>query len=285
MSVLLPSSRVTMLPADSCFWSVIDGSVAGGLRGPAKTRAMLYALEPDLPLPIEDVHAVFLANGDGSIAACACRRDELARLAESADVVTPEEIPEWIACDAAAAEINLLGSGVSSVRVRRTQRTQLAVLLAVSILLSGFVSAGLYRRGQALGQDENDLRAAINSAQSLVLPPAGPNAQPASIRLAAALRTVSFENGSVQQSTAPPATDSLGQVLATWPGDARLKRLTIGKQDIRIDLTMPAEQDPSRFIGKLEELKGWKLSAPVIRRSQNETTLSLSLQRTEEGAG
>lgn len=285
MSRLLPASRVTTLPDGSCFWSVIDVAAAAGLRGPAKNRALRFALEPDLPLPLEDVHAVFLATGDGSITACACRRDELDRLAENADVVNPETVPEWIACNQAAAEINLLDGDVTSARVRRTRVARVVLLLVVAALLSLIVSVGFVRRTQALNQIENDLRAAIKSAQGLVLPPAGPNAQPASIRLAAALRDVSIASGSVQQSSEQPATDALRMVLESWPEGTRLKRLSIGKQDIRIDLTMQAEHDPSGFIAGLEGLQGWKLSAPVIRRSQSETTISLSLQRTEEDAG
>jgi len=280
-----PTSRVTTLKADECYWSVLDGSVADGLRGKARQRALLFALEQDLPMPIDEIHAVFLARPGGQIIACACPRDLLVQLAEDADVVHPEAIPDWLDCDQDAVDFDLLGGDILSKRVRRMGAMHLVTVLLVCTLLSSLLTVGFVIRSRAFEQERQDARAATNAAQGLVLPPAGAGAQPTSIRLAALLRTVNSHSDTVMNSDFVSATDSLEQILARWPQDVRLQRLTVGKLDIRIDLTMPADLDPSLFIGALEELNDWTLSAPVVRRSQESTSVSLSLQRAERAAG
>jgi len=263
---------------------VLDAPVADGLRGKARVRALLFALEQDLPLPVDDIHAVFVAGSDNRIIACACLRDHLVRLAAFSDVVHPVEIPGWLDCDRGAAEFNLLGGEIASNRVRRMGVVQLVAVLLVCTLLSGLLSTGFVLRSRAFERVRQDAHAATSAAQRLVLPPAGAGAQPASIRLAALVRTVNANSLAVTDSDFVPATDSLEQILARWPQDVRLQRLTVGKQDIRIDLTMPVSLDPSLLIGALEDLEGWVLSAPVIRRSQETTAVSLSLQRAARSA-
>ncbi|HED54116.1 MAG TPA: hypothetical protein ENJ00_07935 [Phycisphaerales bacterium] len=282
MTALLPTSRTVTLPDESLYWSVLDGASVSGLRAPAKERALHYALEPDLPLPIDEIHAVFHTNKDGTITACACTREQLDRLARVADVIVPAGVPGWINCEAPASAFNLLGGVLVSSRLRRTRRVQLMVLCVVFAALSGMLSIGFARRSEAYKHEQHELSAAIESAQRLILPPAGPHAQPASIRLAAMLRSISSETEPNAKTILPAATDPLRQILAIWPEGSRLKRLSIGKRDIRIDLTLPADHDPTGFIDGIEHLDGWRLSAPVLQRSPDETSLSLSLQRTEE---
>lgn len=282
MKPLLPRSRIGSLPADRLYWSRLDDSAAAGLRGPARTRALRFALEPELPLPIEEVVAVF-ASAEGGIAACACRRDELEAIAERADVVLPESVPEWLGCPIDPSSLDLLRGTTPSRRVRHASLAQGAVLLALVVALSAAVTLGMLRRAEGLKDAQRDIRSAIASAQDLVLPPVGPSAQPASIRLAAELRRVDPSPSTSVEDRFPHATHTLEQILSRWPAEARLQRLAVGKRDIRLDLGLPAGQDPSELLGNLETLEGWSLAAPVIRQSPSGTTLSISLQRAAEG--
>src|SRR5690606_11659430 len=154
--------------------------------------------------------------------------------------------------------------------------------LTVCLCLSVLLTLGFLHRSNSYSEHHAAAADAADRARSLVLPPAGPNAQPASIRLAALLRSTDSLQGSTRSSDFPPASESLAQLLSLWPEGVRLQRLALGKRDIRIDLTMPLGLDPSHLIERLETMQGWKLSAPVIRRSSSSTSVSLSLQRAEE---
>lgn len=156
-----------------------------------------------------------------------------------------------------------------------------AALLAVCAAISALLTLGMLRRAHTSEQEHLDLQSAIASAQGLVLPPAGPNAQPASIRLAAELRAVFSTGPRSIEAGLDPATDTLRDILARWPAEARLKRLSIGKRDTRIDLSLPADADPAPLLADLESVHGWALSAPVIRPSPAETSVSIGLQRKE----
>ena len=156
--------------------------------------------------------------------------------------------------------------------------TALTLCLCLSVLLT----LGFLHRSKAYSEHHAAAADATQRARSLVLPPAGPSAQPASIRLEALLRSTDSLQGSTRSSDFPPASESLAQLLSLWPEGVRLQRLSLGKRDIRIDLTMPLGLDPSILIERLETIQGWKLSAPVIRRSSSSTSVSLSLQRAEE---
>ena len=284
MRLALPKSRVATLDTEDCFWAALDASASSGLRGKARRRALLFALEQELPLPLEEIHAVFVEQPHGKVAACASKRDVLIRLAESADIVIPKTVPGWLECDREPSTFNLLSDGCASRRASRLRTVSCIGVVVLLGILSGLLTAGFAIRDSGFQRQRENTLNAILAAQNLVLPPAGAGVQPASIRLAALLRTTKTNTQFIGDTGSPPATDALEQVLARWPQDAQLQRLAIGKRDIRIDLTMPSDFDPSVFIGALENVAGWALSAPVVRRSDVTTSVSLRLQRLE-GAG
>lgn len=281
MTSLIPQSRTITIPENHLYWAFLDVSAIEGLRGRARTRALQYALEPELPAAIEDVATAFACTEDGRVIACACPFDELQRLASSADMAVPASIPNWLGTDLPATAFDFMRDTTSSERVRRTRRMRAGALLAVCAAVSSLATLGMIRRAGEFEQRLGNLQNAIATAQDLVLPPAGPNAQPASIRLAAELRAVSSTEMRTVESDLTPATNTLREVLARWPEDARLKRLSIGKRDTRIELTLPADADPAPLLADLESVDGWTLAAPVIRPSQTETSVSIGLQRKE----
>lgn len=281
MSTLLPISRMVTIPEDRLYWARLDSSVVQGLTGRARTRALRYALEPELPVAIEDLAAVFAQDTNGDTIACACPRDELGHLALNADMALPASVPTWLGTEVPASAFDLMRDAAPSGRVQRTERVRTAALLFTCAAIGTLMTLGMLRRANAFERELGELQIAITSAQGLVLPPAGPNAQPASIRLAAELRSVnSAERGTVE-SNLTPATGTLREILTRWPDDARLKRLSIGKRDTRIELTLPANADPAPLMAELESVGGWTLSAPIIRPSQTETSVSIGLQRQE----
>ena len=281
MTTFLPRARISTIEEHHLYWARLDASCVAGLRGKARTRALRYALEPELPVTIEDVATVFASTQDGRVIACACPFAELQRLAPAADMALPASVPNWLGTNLPATAFDLLRDTTSSERVRRTRRMRAAALLAVCAAVSALLTFGMLRRASGFDHRLVDLQIAITSTQDLVLPPAGPNAQPASIRLAAELRAVSSTEMRTVESELIPATNTLREVLARWPDDARLKRLSIGKRDTRIELTLPADADPAPLLADLESVDGWTLAAPIIRPSQIETSISIGLQRKE----
>ncbi|RNC81181.1 MAG: hypothetical protein ED559_05110 [Phycisphaera sp.] len=282
MSPALPRSRVAAIPSEACFWSVLDASATDGLRGKTQKRALLYALEPDLPVPIDEVEALFRAEPNGAITACACRRDRLEDIAKAADIAVPDSVPSWLETSHVASNFDLLQGSIVSGRSRHARRTLIASVFVVGLIISSMLMIGFLNRTKAYNTQRDDAASATSLAQELVLPPAGPNSQPASIRLAAMLRSTSTHKHDNQDNSFTPASESLEQILSIWPDGARLQRLSVGKQDVRVDLSMPIELDPTNFIEHLETLEGWSLSAPSIRRTTSTTSVSVSLQRKQE---
>jgi hypothetical protein len=281
MSRLLPRARVATLPADRLYWARLDGAAAKGLRGRARVSALSFALEPELPVPIEEAVAVFAPDASGSICACACALDELTALRLSADVVRPETVPEWLGTALGTKAFDLLRGLPPAGRGRRAVRIRTAATVLVCAAFSALVTTGMLRRAESAKHDRAELTQAIAAAQGLVLTPAGPGAQPASIRLAAELRAVTAAGVDAGPGAAPDAHEALREILARWPEGARLKRLSIGKRDIRADLSLAAGTDPAPLLASLESMKGWSLASPVIRPSPDETTVSIGLTRTE----
>lgn len=281
MSPVLPRARVATVPADRLYWARLGGSAASGLRGRARESALRFALEPELPVPIEEVATVFVTGDDGDFVACAGSVEELGALRLTADVALPESVPEWLETELSAGAFDLLRGLPPAGRVRRAGRVRTAALVLVCTALSALVTTGMLRRADAAEREREDLTQAIAAAQGLVLTPAGPNAQPASIRLAAELRAVTAANVDSGAGASPDAVLALREVLARWPEGARLKRLSVGKRDIRADLSLPAGADPAALLASLESVEGWSLAAPVIRQSLAETAVSIGLTRTE----
>lgn len=279
----LPRARIQTVPASDCYWAVIDADIARGLRGRKRTQALLFAAEPEFPVPIETLKVCFREETSGTVTACAYPHEILQGLARSADVVHPASLPQWIETQHEPESFSLLGDAVISPRQRRAHTVLVASFFLIGLITSGLLAAGFARRASSYERTELAVNAALQDAQDLVLTPAGPNSQPASIRLAALVREVESLSARPEREAVEPATEPLSAVLRSWPEDARLERLSIGKRDIRIDLTLPPEEDPARFISKVESLEGWTLSTPVIRRSKASITLSLGLQRTEGG--
>ncbi len=242
-------------PTDRFFWSVLE---APGTTPKPHARATLVPdglislLADDLPVPIDQVHAVMVPIAKDRVLVAAARSSELETLPSDTLSLTPASLPNFVV-DAlpnpttpavagpvvAGAELRLPKASSCNLLIGRHEPTQITrtrnnthlLTAGTLVLASGLISLGLVRRTEqwreASERAESKTRAAITAALAgdsshldSRLGTAGNTAPPDTFTLERKLQQAR-EAAAHDRPIEPPqdVTALLAAVLKAWPSE------------------------------------------------------------------
>jgi hypothetical protein len=279
------------VPADECYWAVFDPSAVMPTPKPthrltARTRERLgYLAEPQLPRPVDRLHAAFVSLDAKRMAACLMPRDRLSQLRdEGAESVVPAELPAFLAEEAAdSAQFELLtGEFRPHSTVRRDRRNGYTAATAV-LLIGAFTSFGFMQRAQTYQRGSQAIRAEITAALNDALPASRSSRLPAAARLTQELRRLRDTRSSDDDTSTTETSDAsvlLADLLAHWPGtiEARTERLSMGDDRATLQVLVDEPAGVEALLAAWRDAAGWRVPTHSLDRERTRTGETLRLR-------
>ncbi len=280
------SNRHVRWPAERFYWAFLDGGLLP--RGEKRRRQLGYLFERFLPgLAIEDVRAVYRAvpGARNRFLACGAPAEKLReQLDAGALTLAPQALPAFVEAPLDPAEFNLLTASLLPEAVRRLRRR--AVSLAITVVIGSclLLIAGLERRERAIQSHAAGALAAQAAIIERALGPAAPggSAQPAQVRLVAALRQLE------QTRREDPAVTGLldcsvvmSEFLKVWPaGELRVstESIVVAPDSINVRAIVATMGDAQLLADALDRLSGWRLLQPQSEARKDDVIVSLRLE-------
>jgi len=272
---------ISHLPMERCLFAELT---VPSKRGRMGKQELLYEFEAFSPIPIEQLHVVF-THHEGCVIGCACSRDELVKYQNSAEMLVPAGLPEWLGTNGDSAAIcsrlNLLTGNFQPesqrIMARRTSIMACIVLLGAAFL---FLSASL-RRAEALADSSAEIGLRIDAMYKSVLPPPQEGVlQPSSIRfqtLLNELSTTRTRDGSEQHS---PLIPRLASVIASWDSEskARVRSLTIAETELRVVAGLENNQRALAIVEHLRHSVDWSIQSHSVTPRRDQVDLNVLLK-------
>jgi hypothetical protein len=274
-AVPFSSSMHVRWPCERFYWGILDPSLLPAGEKATDER-LRFLLEPELPVPLDDVHAVFVpaAGSPSRIVACALSREVLQRdVPTQALTLGPGDAPAFVrdafGNDVDPTDLNLLVGEFEPVKVRSWRRRTTFAALAFVALAFAVTIVGIERRATAARNDGESLQIHREGlvASALGPPPPG-QVLPPELRLAAELRSLRQTR---RQSDAVPAsidiTDRLIDLLKHWPIDVPSRTESIVVSDTAVHVRgLVSENDAAqRLATATSALAGLRMSFPSVQ--------------------
>jgi hypothetical protein len=267
-------SRSESWPPDRFYWAVVDAN-GWNSAGPLP-RGCAGALADEVPVPIEDLHAVCAPAGNGKLIVCAAEREAIQALDPETLSLGPSELPEGISGLAGLQSLELLTGEFEPLPIRRVRTRRRILALATVALCGGLVSYGLSRRAETWLDLSAQQRAAAVTLAASTIPSGDPDL------LALEANRVRGRKSPKELSPAPDASIALAELLQIWPTEVGNKPQGITIAPTSMSCSVLVEGDPSPFLKALQAPRGWVLHEPRLNSSGAATRLTLHL--TPEGA-
>jgi hypothetical protein len=279
------------VPADECYWAVFDPSAVMPNPKPthrltARTRERLgYLAEPQLPRPVDRLHAAFVSLDAKRMAACLLPHDRLRQLRdEGAESVVPAEFPAFMAEEATdAAQFELLtGEFRPRSAVRRDRRNGYTAAAAV-LLVGAFASLGFMQRAETYQRGSEALRGEISAALNEALPAARNSRLPAAARLTQELRRLRDTRSGDEDTSTTETSDAsilLADLLVHWPDaiEARTERLTAANDRATLQVLVDDPAGVEALLAAWRGASGWQVPTHSLDRQRTRTGESLRLR-------
>jgi len=251
-------------------------------RGRRWLEQVCYAAESQLPIPLEELHAVIADGADGMAILCAFARAELDGLPPEAVTLSPSAVPECIARQVAPEQFNLLTGAFEPRRARLLRRSTNLVLVLSICLLGALAVAGLTRRTSALHEAISSHASATQTVAQRVLEPtaAAGSTQQLFLNLTAELRGLrQTRTAEVVDPELFDAPATLASLLERWPSDVamRTETLTISRAQITVRADVPASGDVQRLADALAEIPGWQIKQPRVNATSDGASCTITL--------
>lgn len=279
--------RVVRIPAEECMFAELP-KPAG--RGRSADQELRYAFEAVLPTEIDEVHMVFASAGERVIGG-AIPRTVLYGYQQSAEMLIPDRLPEWITCEDPndlCEQLNFLtGAFQPDTHLRRSEGT-LKLTCFLLLLSSGLFYLGASRKADQREAEATRLRADISSMYNRVLPPAAGSTQPDSIRFQTIMNQLSAtRSGTTDSEYSHEIIPALASVLQAWPADqhAQVRSLQIGRTDLRLEAGFPDNSMASAMIEHFQKAVGWAMQSHQVSARADQVDLSVQLTRTQHESG
>ncbi len=290
MTLPLPQDRWNLTrPASEFYWSVLAlDEATPKSRHMRPSRDYLDSLfEEDLPVGIDEVHAVYAPLPDGRFIACAAPRSRLACIPPEALSLTPQSVPEAFSVDGGAVcnRLNLLTGEFEPRELRRERSRRWTITAAACVACTVLTVIGLARRTIAVRHDARDLDAASVELAKAALPGRAPTLATASSLIGqelSTLRPLHAANASTVRS--PDAVAPLVDLLTHLPRTTSLRTDVLAVTPQTITLNVATDADPQVFLKGLTPPSGWALDEPRLTASRGEvaTTLAIQMRRTPQ---
>lgn len=263
-------------PADRFYWAILDASILPPslLRRRVDERRLGYLFESALPLPADEVHAVYVPLGGDRYLACAIEHERLrADLPRDAVTLSPGALPEAIAetRHIDPGSINLLTGPHEPNLVRRERRRCLVLASTLGALLTIVIMWGLEQR---ISREEALAEAARQHARAIherLYDPAttSPSVQPAPLRLLAELRQLRRTRSSATSAVGleePDSARTLASFLENWPTDhlMQTESLSVTPSSVTVIGLLPSATQAQAFVEAFDPPTQWQASQAQV---------------------
>ncbi|HYE63786.1 MAG TPA: hypothetical protein VD997_17475 [Phycisphaerales bacterium] len=256
-------------PAERFFWAGLD---APGVRAGVLPAGLAPVLQDELPISVDEVHAVGVPVEGGQLLVCAARREDLSGLPDGVLSLRSDTVPDGLG--SVSPEMLV---GEFEPRLLRRERSQRSMLLAASILLcSGLISVGLLRRAAQLSEHAG----AATEATATVLKEATRAGTQDALRKE--LEVLSASTKPNQPLTPSDASITLAGLLSAWPQGVECDASAVSISARTITLNLSVEGDARPLLAALKAPAGWSLDEPRLSTTAGVTRVTLSLRRNEE---
>jgi len=273
----------TRWPAAAFYWSILDAPAVPvtSLRPPTAPAAALdLLLASDLPLPVDEVHAVYRRLDGKRVLACAAPTTSLQSLPRDSLSLSPTGWPEVIEAecvDLSPSDFNLLVGAFEPRPVRRARATRALWASGCVLLIGALAAIGFERRASAWTLDA----AAARTASDEVLLAAFPDEPPAStvrpLRLKAELEQLRRTRGPEHINDAPAdSAVALSHLLASWPADRLADTQVVSVSESALSMNVRVDGDPQELLEGLSPVPGWVREEPRVSRAGDRVLLTLS---------
>lgn len=277
--------------ADRFYWAVLDASMLPRSLGRSRhdRQRLGYLFEAQLPLPIEQVQAVYLPLGESQYLACGVEHARLENeVPGSALTLRPDRVPIPMENrDAVEVEsINLLVDRHEPAAVRSEVRRFLRDGVVLAILFMVAIGLGITRRSGALDTAVADMALMRAGLYEQLYDPtvAPPSTQPPTVRLLAELRQLRRTrtgNNPDQDFQESESSQSLQALLANWPRQhlMRTESISITPSSITLSGILPSAESAQAFATALASPTGWEAKQPQVSTMSDGVRLTLRLTR------
>jgi hypothetical protein len=264
-------------PPERFYWSVVDAP--GVRRAGTLPEGLRDDLQQDLPVQVDDLHAVFAPTGDGRLVVCAARREDLGGVEPSCLTLTPQALPGSIAAFVDCGVLNLL-NGEFEPRPLRRARIRRHLSVAALVLTAGVIlSVGMLRRAAQWDSVSRDAEAASGRVLSQV----GTGSSAESVRAELARLGSATETAATFQRS-PDTSLLLASLLDAWPSTVPSKPQSISATPTNMSVSVAVEGDAAPFLRAFKPPTGWRLEEPRLNTAGSVTRLSLQMKPVQEGA-
>jgi len=153
----------------------------------------------------------------------------------------------------------------------RRERATAKVVCAASLVLLLLVYLGTTRRGLQIQQQIERIEGQMAALYDAVLPADDRSSQPAAVRFAALMnRTMATRSGG-EIAGEGELVEDLAALMAVWPESARaqVRSTLIDPTGVRIELSVPSNENAGDLLSGLRGLPGWELvSHQITPRSE-----------------
>ncbi|MFG0317811.1 MAG: hypothetical protein ACF8XB_11095 [Planctomycetota bacterium JB042] len=287
-------------PAEEFYFAVLDAT--GLPRGGRPRRVALDALfEASLPIPVDDVKAIYRPLEGERVLACAIDREALVeRTRERPDVVSfgPAEWPDFleplVEAGDDARDLNLLVDDVEPEAIRAHRRRQVNGAVGAGLLAAGLVVVGIERRIAELDRRRAEADAVVSASLDRAFGPAAPGVQDAQRRaaLVGELRRLKGAErianaGGDADGEAPGAVEVLVRLLSAWPPglEVHVEALNVTGDALTVRALCPDPETADAFARALDDvagLSGWRRDPPRFHRGRDVVSVTVRLTRGGE---
>lgn len=281
--------------ADRFYWAILDASVLppSFLRRRVDEDRLGYLFESNLPLPADEVHAVYVPLGGDRYLACGIEHERLrADLPGDAITLGPDALPESVA-QARHIDpglINLLTGPHEPHLVRRERRRFLTLASALGALLTIVIMWGLERRIARADALANDVRQHARTIYERLYDPAttSPSVQPAPLRLLAELRQLRRTRSGAASATGIEESHSartLASFLENWPRDhlMQTESLSVTASSVTLIGLLPSATQAQAFVEAFDPPTQWQASQPQVSAVSGGVRLTWRFSRRASG--
>jgi hypothetical protein len=271
-------------PAESFYWGVLDASVLDRITlidPRRRDRHLGYLFESSLPLPIEEVHAVYRRVSGDRFIACGVERELLSSLEPTAAMLGPASLPAAIAGEIEPDAFNLITGAWAPPIVRRLRR--LSVIIIVVAMGAGAMLGvlGLERRTRAIRDEVAWLAAEETRIYERALGPPSPGAvlPPERLLVAELARLERTRRPDAPATAATGVAPILAGLLSHWPAgiQAETSVLSVGSEAVTITAEVPTMADAQALSDALADLDGWTVQLPRTQARSGSVDVTIRL--------
>lgn len=278
-----PSGDMRTIDPDQLYWAEIKLPGVRSKPGPLPP-GLLELLADQVPVPVEDLHAVGAPTSDGRLIACAIERPRLSDLSVGAAMLVPGAIPTtFTARELDVGCLNLLSGEFEPPAVRRARTLRRWRVAAAAMIAIALVTVGSHRRQahadrlaeQAQTASESLLAAA--GLDGVTLPMLEAEIDRRQRRLALG-RTIE------ESSTGRDAAATMAAVLERWPPLQSMRTQSLSVAPELVSFAVVVSDDPAHFIAAFAPPPGWIADEPRLTGLESHTRITVSLRPQKAGS-